>query len=82
VRRRVRDQLLPFPNEERQIAELAVFHDEIDMAGRFDAVVEGNNVRMPKSLEDGDLAVQVFLEFLAQAPELDRLDGDKSTCGL
>ena len=52
------------------------------MAGRFDAVVEGNNVRMPKSLEDGDLAVQVFLEFLAQAPELDRLDGDKSTCGL
>ncbi len=37
---------------------------------------------MAEPLEDLDLAVEVFLELLVQAGELDRLDGDEGAGGL
>ena len=47
------------------------------MGPRLDTVVEGNDVGMAEPLEDLDLAVEIFLELLVQAGELDRLDGDE-----
>ena len=34
------------------------------MRGRLDAVMEGNNVRMAKLLEDLDFAIQIVFELL------------------
>jgi len=37
--------------------------------------MEGDDVGVPERLEDVDLAVEVFLEFLVELREVDRLDG-------
>ncbi len=58
---RVCDELVSLPDEQRQIPQLAVLHDEVDMGPRLDAVVEGNDVGMAEPLEDLDLAVEIFL---------------------
>ena len=52
------------------------------MGPRLDTIMEGNDVGMAEPLEDLDLAVEVFLQLLVQAGELDRLDGDEGARGL
>jgi hypothetical protein len=37
-------KLLSFFDKEGQVAKFAVFHNQVDMAGRFKAVMEGNDV--------------------------------------
>jgi len=44
--------------------------------------MEGNNMRMPESFEDLDLAIEVLLELLVQSCELHRLDGNESASDL
>lgn len=52
------------------------------MGGRLQAVMQGNNVRMPELFEDLDLSIEVLLELFVQAPEVNRLDRNRSTRNL
>ncbi len=79
VGRRVGEQLFPLLDEQRQVPKLAVLHDEVDVGGGLDAVMECDDVRVPERLEDLDLAVEVFLQLLVQAGEFDGLDGNGGT---
>jgi len=72
-------QFLPLLDEQRQIAQFAVFHNEVDVGRRFDAVMEGNDVRVAKLLEDLDFAIQIVLELFVQSPKLDRFDSNEGT---
>lgn len=78
ARGRMCDEFLPLLNKERKITKFAIFHDEIDMCGRFEAVMEGDDVRMSEVLEDVDFTVQVLLELLIKTGKFDRFD---SYCG-
>lgn len=64
VSNRMRCELPPLLNEQRQIAQFAVFHNEVDVGRRFDAVMEGNDMGVTELLEDLDLAIQIVLELL------------------
>lgn len=72
------DELVSLLDEQGEIPQLAVLHDEIDVRGRLDTVMEGDDVRMPQRLEDLNLPKQVLLKLLVQPGEFDRLDGDGS----
>ena len=71
----VRYELLPLLDEQRQVAELAVFHYQVDMCCRFHAVMKGDNVRVSQVLENLDFSIQVLLQLLVQARELNGFDG-------
>lgn len=43
-----------------QVAQIAVLHDKIDVAGRFETIEEFNDVGMANLLEDRDLALEIF----------------------
>lgn len=75
---RVGRELVTLLNEHGQIAELAILHDEVDVCWGLETVVQGDDVRVSQGLEDLYLAVEVLLEFLVQALDLYRLDGDGS----
>jgi hypothetical protein len=45
-------QGIAFLDEERQVTEGAVFHDQVDMCGGLLAVYESDDVRMLETLED------------------------------
>lgn len=66
---------VPPLDEEREVPQSAVLHDQVDMRGGFMAVDESNDVRMVKALEDLDLRGQVILQLLVELPEVDRFDG-------
>lgn len=70
------NKLLPLLDEEGQVAQFAIFHNEVDVSSRFETVMKGNDVRMPQGLEDLDFAIEIFLEFLIQSLKLDRFDGN------
>lgn len=46
------------------------------MSGRFETVMEGDDMGMSKGLENLDFAVEVLPELLVQSFKLDRFDGD------
>jgi hypothetical protein len=82
MRSRVCDQLLSLLDEQRQVPQLTVFHNEIDMRARLDAIMESNDMRVPKGLENLNFAIEIFLQLLVQTGKLDRLDGYQSTSDL
>lgn len=57
---RVRNQFVPLLDEQRQISQLAVFHNKIDVRSRLDAVMEGNYMGVTKPPENLDFAIKVF----------------------
>lgn len=71
------DELVALLDEEGEIAEFAVLHNEVDVRGGLDAVMEGNNVRVAKSLEDLNFSIQVFFELLVKTLELHGFDGNR-----
>jgi hypothetical protein len=79
---RVCDQFVPLPDEQGQITQLAILHDKVNVGGRLDAVMEGNNMGVPEFLENLNLAIEVLFELPVQTTELDRLDGNQSTRNL
>lgn len=44
MRGRVRGQFLSLLNEQGEVTKLAVFHYEVDVAGRFETIMEGNDM--------------------------------------
>jgi hypothetical protein len=54
---RMGNELVTFLDEEGKVTELAVFHDKINVCSGFEAIMKGNDVRMPKGLEDLDFAI-------------------------
>src|SRR3569833_2987634 len=64
---RVGDQSIPLLDEQREVAQLAVLHDEVDVCGRLEAVVEAGDVGVSERLQDIDLAIEVLLELLVEA---------------
>ena len=77
ARSRMRRELVSLLDEEGEIAQLAVFHHQVYVGPRLDAVMEGDDVGMSKRLQNLDLAVEVLLELLIQTGQLNRLDGDR-----
>lgn len=82
MRRGVGNQPLPLLDEQRKVAQFTVLHDEIDMGGRLNTVVERDDVRVPERLQNLDFAIQVLFQLLVKAAEFDGLDGDQSTSNL
>lgn len=44
MRGRMCGEFLSFLNKQGEVTELAVFHYEVDVAGRFETVMEGNDM--------------------------------------
>lgn len=44
MRGRMRGEFLSFLDKQGEVTKLAVFHYEVDVAGRFETVMEGNDM--------------------------------------
>lgn len=62
VRGRMSGQFVPLLDEHGQVTQLAVFHNEVDVCFRLEAIMEGNDVRMTQRLEYLYLAIEVILQ--------------------
>ena len=58
-------------NEHGQVAQGAVFHDQIDVGRGFLTVDESHDVGVMEALENVDLRVQVFLESPVELGQVD-----------
>ena len=65
-------------DEQRQVPQSAILHDQVDVRGGFMAIDECDNVGMVEALEDIDLGGKVVLEFLVELRQIDGLDGNES----
>ncbi len=82
MRGRVGHKLLPLLYKQRKVAQLAVLHDEVDVGSRLDAIMEGDDMRMPKRLQDLDFSIQILFELLVETGELDGFDSNQGTSNL
>ena len=51
---RICEKLLSLFDEQRQVSQLTVLHDEVDMCSRLDAVVQADDVWMVDASKNGD----------------------------
>ena len=65
-------------DEQRQVPQSAILHDQMDVRRGFMAIDECDDVGMVEALEDIDLGGKVVLEFLVELRQIDGLDGNES----
>jgi hypothetical protein len=63
-------------DEEREVSEGAVLHDQMDVCGGLMAVNQSNDVWVVEAFEDVDFGAEVLLEFLVELGQVDGFDGD------
>lgn len=69
-------QRFPPLDEQGQVSQGAVFHDQMDVRGGLMAVDERDDVGVVEAFENVDLRGQIVLELLVEFRQVDRLDGD------
>lgn len=74
----MRRKLVSLSDEAGQVAQLAIFHNKVDVSVRLNAVMEGYNVGMSQCFQNLYFPVQVFLQLIVQFRDKDGLDGDRS----
>jgi len=53
-------------HELRQIRELTVLHDEVEVHGFLDKTEHGNDMRVLEALQNADLGIEVLFELLGK----------------